>query len=62
MLRAAAAMLCDESASTLVEYGLIVALCSAGATIVLLGIAASANGLLASVSSNMQSFQTAPPP
>jgi len=61
-LRNLGAMLRDESGAALTEYGLVVALLSAGAMAVLLLVAASANGAYNNITQNMQAFQTATPP
>ncbi len=62
MMRALAALWLDESASTLVEYGIVLAAFSAVATAVLVAISTSANTAYSQVSNAMQSFQTATPP
>ncbi len=57
-----AALAADESASAMVEYGIVLATFSAAVTALLITIATGANTALLNASSSMQTFQAAPPP
>jgi len=56
------ALLADESGSFLTEYGVVFALLALGSLAVLVGIAVAADTTYGAATSNMQSFQAAPPP